>query len=60
MLAQISDELGVELSIRQLFEAPTIKKLAQVIANSGADPGASKKNVSPIRKLARPAGVLRT
>ncbi len=60
MLAQISDELGVELSIRQLFEAPTIKKLAQVIANSGADPGASKKNVSPIRKLARTAGVLRT
>jgi acyl-CoA synthetase (AMP-forming)/AMP-acid ligase II/acyl carrier protein len=59
MLAQISDEIGVEVSIRQLFEAPTIKKLAEVISNSDGASGAGKKNVSQIKKLARPAAVLR-
>ena len=59
MLAQVSDEIGVELPIRQLFEAPTIKKLAEVITNSGAGLGLSKKSIPQIKRLARPAAVLR-
>lgn len=59
MLAQVCDELGVELPIRQLFEAPTITKLAEVITNSGAGTGLGKKSISQIKRLARPAAVLR-
>ena len=59
MLAQVSDEIGVELPIRQLFEAPTVRKLAEVIINSGAGTGLGKKSISQIKRVARPAVALR-
>jgi acyl-CoA synthetase (AMP-forming)/AMP-acid ligase II/acyl carrier protein len=55
MLAQITDEMGVELPIRQLFEAPTIKKLAEIITKSKTGTGAVNKGVLQIKRLVRPA-----
>jgi acyl carrier protein len=57
MLAQISDEMEVELPIRQLFETPTIKKLAEVITSSGAAAGRNGTGIHQIKKLVRQAAV---
>jgi acyl-CoA synthetase (AMP-forming)/AMP-acid ligase II len=59
MLAQISDEMEVELPIRQLFETPTIKKLAEVITSSGAAAGRNGTGIHQIKKLVRRAAVSR-
>jgi acyl-CoA synthetase (AMP-forming)/AMP-acid ligase II/acyl carrier protein len=59
MLAQVSDEMEVELPIRQLFETPTIKKLAEVITNTEAAAGRNGMGIPQIKKLARPAAVSR-
>ncbi len=56
-LAQINDALGLELPIRQLFDAPTVAKLAEVITSSGA--GLGKNDIPRIKRLVRPAAVSR-
>jgi acyl carrier protein len=47
MIARITDELGVEVPLRQLFTTSTIAQLADVVAHSHAT-----KGITPIKRIA--------
>jgi len=52
MIARITDELGVEVPVRQLFTTSTVAQLADLVAHSP-----TTKAVIPIKRLVRPFAV---
>lgn len=52
-MAQISQDLGMELPLRSLFEAPTIAKFAEVVRQSAASPMQIGQGTSPIKRVSR-------
>ncbi|WP_162899192.1 non-ribosomal peptide synthetase [Mycobacterium shigaense] len=48
VIASINTALGVQLGVRSLFDAPTVRTLSQLIGTHGADPAASNAHFAAV------------